>query len=103
MSVDAETAAVRRFVSENDVPFRILRDPGGTLPERTGLSTMPTAYFIGRDGKVAFVHQGYRPQDEDELLAKLQALIDEPPPASGAPAKMESTPGAARTETSTSS
>ena len=76
VSVDQDDAEVRRFAVQHGVPFTILRDPQGSLPERIQLRTMPTALLVGREGHVAFLHEGFVPGDEVMLEREIVALLD---------------------------
>ena len=78
VSVDAEDEEVAAFVADNDMPFTVLRDPQGTLPERLGLQTMPSAVLVGRDGKVAYVHAGFEPDEGPEIEAQVKAALAGP-------------------------
>ena len=67
VSVDTEDSAVTSFLDGRDIPFRILRDPEGTLPERLRIETMPTAYLIAADGRVLHEHGGYVSSDGPKI------------------------------------
>ena len=81
VSVDADDADVRRFIAQHGVPFTVLRDPQGTLPERIDLRTMPTALLVGRDGRVAYVHEGFEPGDAAVVEREVVALLGRSPPS----------------------
>jgi len=75
ISVDEEDQAVTDYLAHAPVSFTVLRDPKGSLPSRLDLQTMPTAVLVGRDGKVAFIHAGFVPDDKAEIEAKVQAAL----------------------------
>ena len=79
VSVDAEDADVRQFIARWDVPFTVLRDPQGTLPERIDLRTMPTALLVGRDGRIASVHEGFAQADASVIEREVAALLGRAP------------------------
>lgn len=62
----------RRFLRGHYVPYPSYVDPDETIADKIGVRAgLPTTVFYGRDGKVAFVHQGqYR--DEATLLADVK-------------------------------
>lgn len=95
VSVDVEDDDVRRFIARHDVPFTVLRDPQGTLPERIGLRTMPTALVVGRDGRVAYVHEGFVPGDAAMVEREIVRLLGRPSPV-GASARGEAAPPSRR-------
>lgn len=82
VSVDTEDADVSEFMADNDMPFIVVRDPKGSLPERLGLQTMPSAVLVGRDGKVAYVHAGFETDEGPEIEAQVKAALAGAPGAS---------------------
>lgn len=78
VSVDVDDQAVQAFLQTHPVPFRILRDPEGKVPERLDLRTMPTAFLVGRDGHVRLVHAGFVDDDRLTLDAAVVAALAEP-------------------------
>lgn len=71
VSVDEDEAKLRRFVADKGVALTVIHDPGGAHAERWKPPKMPTAWLIGRDGAVAWVHAGYVEGDD----AKVEAAI----------------------------
>src|SRR5687768_11930504 len=55
ISVDVHQDEVERFVSAEELPFLVLRDPEGTIPKKIGVTTLPTMLLLGRDGKIAYL------------------------------------------------
>jgi hypothetical protein len=41
---------------------------------------MPTSYFIGRDGKLRYVHEGFRKKDAEGIEARIKQLLAEKRP-----------------------
>lgn len=78
VSVDTERAAVAEFLEANPVSFTVLHDPEGTVPQKMAIETMPTAFLVGKDGKVAYMHAGFVPEDEAEIEAKVKAALGAP-------------------------
>ena len=72
VSVDEDREALRSFVAKNKLGLTILHDGEGKAAERWGTEKMPTAYLVGRDGKVTWIHAGYG--DGDEVHAE-KAII----------------------------
>lgn len=64
--------AARAFLRTHYVPYPSYEDPHETIADKIGVRVgLPTTVFYGRDGKVAYVHQGqYR--DEAGLLADVK-------------------------------
>ena len=40
-------------------------------------STIPQTLVVGKNGQIAYVHNGYAPGDEEELGERVQALAAE--------------------------
>lgn len=78
VSVDERDEDVRRFLEAHPVPFQILRDPEGRIPEKIGISTMPTMLILGRNGRVAYVHAGFEPSDKEQIAAAVQDALTAP-------------------------
>ena len=38
---------------------------------------MPSSYLVGRDGKIRYVHEGFRKKDAGELDERIKALLTE--------------------------
>ena len=60
ISVDSKRPAMEAFLKKNEVSFTVMRDPGQQLVERTGVTAMPSSFLIDREGKVRFIHTGFR-------------------------------------------
>jgi thiol-disulfide isomerase/thioredoxin len=56
---DESKSDMEDFLKHNPVSFTIVRDPKQKLVELAGIGTMPSSFFIDRDGKVAFAHSGF--------------------------------------------
>lgn len=67
VSVDTDADEVAAFLKRRPMPFVILQDPEGTLPERLAVPTMPTAVLVGKDGKIRWVHPGFVNEDQDDI------------------------------------
>lgn len=71
VSVDERLEDVRAWLKGKQLPFTVLHDPEGTVPESMGLRTMPSAVVLDRQGRVVGAHAGYREGDE----AHIEGLI----------------------------
>ena len=60
VNVDEKKSDMEDFLKDHKVSFTIVRDAAQKLVEKAGISTMPGSFLIDRDGKVAFVHTGFR-------------------------------------------
>jgi peroxiredoxin len=60
VNVDEKKSDMEDFLKDHKVSFTVVRDAAQKLVEKAGISTMPGSFLIDRDGKVAFVHTGFR-------------------------------------------
>ena len=76
VNVDAKRADADRFLTQNQANFAMAFDSKGDLPRRMNLKSMPTSYLINPQGKVVYIHTGFRAEDkkplEDKLLSELR-------------------------------
>jgi thiol-disulfide isomerase/thioredoxin len=77
VNVDQDVAKGRDFFRRRPVGYPSATDPAGQIPEKYGITTMPTSFLIDRGGIVRYVHKGFRKTDVSDLRAKIQQLVDE--------------------------
>lgn len=77
VSVDERAEDVRAWVQGRDLPFTIVHDPEGTIPERIGLRTMPSAVLLDREGRVTDAHAGFDPADAPEIERMVREALGE--------------------------
>jgi thiol-disulfide isomerase/thioredoxin len=58
ISVDEPASTVRRFATQNDMPFIILLDDGGKVASRQKVRAIPVTLFINRDGEIVARYAG---------------------------------------------
>ncbi len=75
INVDAKRADADKFLAQNSTAFALAFDAKGESPRRFGIKGMPTSALIGADGKVLYVHQGFRMEERAELEARLAAAV----------------------------
>jgi thiol-disulfide isomerase/thioredoxin len=75
IDVDTDPAAGRKFLAAMKSSLPVVSDPKGELAARFRLEVMPSSFVYGRDGKLAFRHQGFYPREKETLEAKIAALL----------------------------
>jgi peroxiredoxin len=65
------------FLKGTPVSFPILFDPHSQVSKLYQVTGMPSTIIVDRDGKVRYVHHGYKPGDEGEYLNQIRALTQE--------------------------
>jgi peroxiredoxin len=82
VSVDADYAATRRFLTERQLTFGLLRDPNGEkILEAFGSYKMPEAYLIDAKGIVRAVWLGSVKWRSPEVRAQIEDVLPAPAPA----------------------
>lgn len=79
ISVDEEKEAVNRFLARYPVNFAIAHDPDGDCPQKFEVMAMPSSYLIDRQGRIRYVHLGFRDGDKNEMREKVLDLLEEKP------------------------
>jgi cytochrome c biogenesis protein CcmG/thiol:disulfide interchange protein DsbE len=75
ISEDDEDAGIDRFIEETGARFPVAWDGDKTLAQRYRINSMPTLFIIDKNGLVRYVHQGFRPGDEDQIDNAIKSLM----------------------------
>lgn len=76
VNVDENRADMEAFLKKNSVTFAVLRDANQKLVERAGVATMPSSFLIDKDGKVRFLHNGFRgAETKKKYDEEIQSLL----------------------------
>ncbi len=63
------------WAAHNNINYPVLLDPIFSVPEKYGFSFTPSSVIIDKDGKICFIHAGYRPADAKLFEDKVVELI----------------------------
>ena len=67
VSMDESTSDIKRFAKQFKMNYPILRGAGSNELERAfGSLPLPTAFVIGRDGRICAKHDGLTPKEQFE-------------------------------------
>jgi peroxiredoxin len=77
VNVDDDARNAASVASKIGVKFPVLLDTDKTVSKRYELATMPSTVIIDRDGKVRYVHRGYRDGFEDTYEKQIRELLKE--------------------------
>jgi len=66
---------VRELVREKEIAHPIVVDSKQKIAEVYGVRALPAIFVIGRDGKVAYYHEGYTEGDERRLSTAVAAAL----------------------------
>lgn len=75
INVDAKRSDADRFLAANPAQFSIAFDPKGDTPRRWEVKTMPTSALVGRDGRLLWLHRGFRDEDRKDLDARIASAL----------------------------
>jgi thiol-disulfide isomerase/thioredoxin len=75
INVDRRREDAERFLRATPARFTIAYDATGATPAAYAVKTMPSAYLIGPDGRVLWVHRGFREGDAAALDAALDQVL----------------------------
>jgi thiol-disulfide isomerase/thioredoxin len=67
VNVDENRSDMEDFLKHNAASFTVLRDAAQKLVGRVEVPTMPSSFLIDRQGKVRFLHVGFRASDTKKL------------------------------------
>jgi len=75
VNLDRDRKAADAFLVENKGGLEVVYDPKGDIAKQYNFKDMPTAYLIGRDGKVHAMHSGFLVSQENSYLTDVLALL----------------------------
>ena len=75
VNVDAKRADADKFLSHTPAQFTIAYDPQGESAKKLAIKTMPTSMLVSPEGRVLFVHSGFRAEETLQLEARILAAM----------------------------
>ena len=79
VNVDAKRADADRFLLKTPATFQIVYDAKGDSARSYAVKAMPTSLLIDRNGRVSYVHAGFRDEDRADLEAKINDALNKKP------------------------
>ena len=74
ISLDTDTkGSLPQFLTQNRVEYRILMGDLATSRAYGGVKSIPTTFFVGKDGRIRNVHIGY--MDRDTFESEVKKLL----------------------------
>ena len=77
VNVEPDSAAATAWLKGMPVTFPILFDTRNDVAEQFGVMGMPSSVFVDREGRVRYVHRGYKPGDETQYADLIRSLVKE--------------------------
>jgi len=75
INLDRKRDDAERFLAELPATFTIAFDAAGDSAKRFGVKGMPTSVLIGPDGKVLYMHTGFRNEERAQLEGRITAAL----------------------------
>jgi len=77
VNVEEDSGAADKILKEIPVSFPVLYDNKSKVSESYQVQAMPSTFLIDRDGKLRYLHKGYRPGTEEDYQKQIRELIRE--------------------------
>jgi thiol-disulfide isomerase/thioredoxin len=76
VNVDEKKADMEDFLKKHAASFTVVRDATQKLVDKASIATMPTSFLIDREGKVRFVHSGYRGDEtKKKYVQEIESIL----------------------------
>ncbi len=77
INVEQDNSKAKEMLEKSPVNFPILYDTLSEVTEKYNVDSMPMTLLLDADGKVRFLHKGYKPGYEDRYQAEMKTLFKE--------------------------
>jgi len=75
VNIDDKPANARSMAERLGVKFPILFDPTKVASKKYDVDAMPATLIVDRDGRIRYLHRGYRAGDEKEYEARIREVL----------------------------
>ncbi|MBI3526179.1 MAG: TlpA family protein disulfide reductase [Betaproteobacteria bacterium] len=76
VNLDEKREAAVAFLRRYPADFTVLFDGAGNTARGYAIKGMPSSVLIGRDGKIIFIHAGFREADKTNLELKIRRALE---------------------------
>jgi len=77
VNVEGKRKPAEKIAKKSKVTFPVLIDAGQKVSESYELEAMPTTVVVDRNGKIRYIHRGYKSGDEAKYIEVVKQLIAE--------------------------
>jgi len=77
VNVEGKRKPAEKIAKKSGVTFPVLIDAGQKVSKTYELEAMPTTVVVDRNGKVRYIHRGYKSGDEAKYIEVVKQLIAE--------------------------
>lgn len=75
VNLDESAEDAKAFLKKTPVNFPVLMDSKGQVADLYKNQAMPSSYFVDRKGDLVYLHQGYRPGEEEDYKKVIKKLL----------------------------
>lgn len=75
VNLDEARPQAERFLEQTPAEFGILFDAQGLSARAWRVKGMPSSYLVGADGKVRYIHTGFREDQRDALEQQIRQAL----------------------------
>lgn len=77
VNIDEQPRNAESLVAQLGVKFPVLHDADKAVSKMYRVNAMPSTVLVDREGRMRYLHEGYRAGDEREYDAQIRRLIKE--------------------------
>lgn len=77
VNIDDDSRRAMQMIEELGVSFPVLFDARKEVSKLYEVEAMPVTVLVDREGKVRYIHHGYKPGYEDKYLDQIRSLLRE--------------------------
>ncbi|MGI1679615.1 MAG: TlpA family protein disulfide reductase [Cellvibrionaceae bacterium] len=77
VNVEPDSEEANKILNNVKISFPVLYDQESEVSELYNVEAMPSTVIIDRNGKMRYLHRGYKPGYEDEYKKQIKELIRE--------------------------
>jgi peroxiredoxin len=75
VNVESDPKKARKIADRSGLTFPLVLDQDQSVSKAFDVKAMPYTVLVDRDGKVRYIHAGYKPGDENTYIDRLKALL----------------------------
>ncbi len=77
VNVEQDTSDAKKLLKEMPVSFPVVFDDKSVVSKQYDVVAMPSTVLVDRNGKMRYLHKGYKPGEEEIYLEMVRSLIRE--------------------------
>ena len=71
INLDEKIGDGKSFAKKKKIKFPLLYDENRKLAEAVGVNVMPSSFVVNGEGKITYIHHGFRDGDKEKLIQEL--------------------------------